>query len=155
MARGNERRRWHGTPHNHCKLLRRNISRTGYTNDRRCAICSISNTGFRSPVQCHGIQRLVLTRVSTRHFYISHVTDLELEFILARPHPSRSTRILLSSVLKVGFRSDDYTSRVNGQATPKKGRRAILLCKVVVGRTAKPKAMESQLQRPPRGFDSV
>ena len=53
------------------------------------------------------------------------------------------------------FRSDDYTNRVNGQPTPKKGRRAILLCKVVVGHTAKLRATNSQLRAPPQGFNSV
>lgn len=155
MARGNERRRWHGTPHSQCKLTGRNISRSGRTNDRGCAICSISNTGFRRPKQCHSLQRFVFVQVSTEHFNISHITDLEVEFILARPHPSMSTRILSSDVLNLSFRSDDYTNRVNGQPAPKTGRRALLLCKVVVGRTAKLKAMDSQLRAPPRGFDSV
>jgi hypothetical protein len=61
----------------------------------------------------------------------------------------------LTGALTVVFRSDDYTNRVNGQPTPKKGRKALLLCKVVVGRTAKIRTMNSQLHAPPRGFDSV
>ena len=155
MARGNERRRWHGTPQNHCKLLGRTIPRSGRTSDRRCAICSIANTGFRKPRQSRGIQRFLFAQVSIVPFLLSHFTDLELGSILARPHPSTWTEILFSGAPIVVFRSDDYTNRVNGTPTPKKGRRAILLCKVVVGRTAKLRAMNSQLRAPPQGFNSV
>ena len=157
MARGNERRRWHGTPQDHCKLLGRTIPRGGRTSDRRCAICSIANTGFRQPGHSRGVQRFIFARVCTRPILILHFTGLESGCILAQPHPSTWTRIYIIWWCAYGifFRSDDYTNRVNGQPTPKKGRRAILLCKVVIGRTAKLRAMNSQLRAPPQGFHSV
>lgn len=46
---GNECRRWHGIPHDHCKLIGDVLNDKGYCDDTNCAICSIANTGFRKP----------------------------------------------------------------------------------------------------------
>jgi len=48
-AKGNECRRWHGTPHDYCKLLGDALSDKGRCDDTSCAICSIVSTGFRKP----------------------------------------------------------------------------------------------------------
>jgi len=53
-------------------------------------------------------------------------------------------------------KSDDYTGqRVNGQAKPATGVRALILCAVAVGRGLKVKRYLKTIVRAPRGYDSV
>ncbi|EGN99231.1 hypothetical protein SERLA73DRAFT_182125 [Serpula lacrymans var. lacrymans S7.3] len=95
-------------------------------------------------------------------------------------HCESSRRCIICSIINTGFRkpkptpgrrelfgfgmyfsstsskSDDYTgARVLGMAKPAPGVRAILLCKVAVGRACKVRTAQQQRTRAPRGFNSV
>lgn len=57
MTEGNERRRWHGTPNEHCVLLNDYVNDKGYCTDQGCNICNIANIGLLKPSDINQSQR--------------------------------------------------------------------------------------------------
>ena len=57
MREGNERRRWHGTPNEHCVLLNDYVNDKGYCTDQGCNICNIANIGLLKPSELNQSQR--------------------------------------------------------------------------------------------------
>lgn len=57
MTEGNERRRWHGTPHECCALLNDYVDENGTCADQGCNICSIANIGLLKPSGVNQLQR--------------------------------------------------------------------------------------------------
>ncbi|GLB38958.1 putative adp-ribosylation [Lyophyllum shimeji] len=125
MEPANERRRWHGTMIENCKMLSGHLADRGECDDdiAKCVLCSIINTGFRKP---------------------QPVTPSNQMF-------GFGVYLTATSSKADGYTG----KRVGNFIHAATGLRAIILNKVAVGRAMKmPKASENLL-RPPQGYDSV
>ncbi|GLB41317.1 putative adp-ribosylation [Lyophyllum shimeji] len=125
MQPGNERRRWHGTVVQGCKMLGNDLPVHGKCDDdtTKCVLCSIINTGFRKP---------------------KPVTPSNQMFGFGVYFTATSSK-------SDGYTG----KRTGNNIHAGRERRCLILNKIAVGRAIKlPKASEN-LVRPPNGYDSV
>jgi len=130
------------------KFTRRGLQRG---NERRrwhgtyCRNCKFLKNNLANDGHCESSKRCVICSI------------INTGFRKPKPKPGRAEKFGFGMYFSsTSSKSDDYTGvRQNGMAKPARGVRALILCKVSVGRACKARRSMPNRTRAPKGFNSV